>query len=185
MANFDDKVVYKLLEREDQRALHTGVLRLHKVKGDTGGWTIGGVARRKNPAWPGWKLVDRGERKLSVLMPYLKIFYRRNYWDKVKAGMMPDDLALPVFLFAVVSGTGRAALTLQIAVGASPDRQIGPKTMSKVSKMVVGRIIERMGMAKIMFYRDLVNRRPSSRKFLRGWINRSTSDIDLQQTINL
>ena len=184
MADFDDAVV-KLLEKEDRQALTSGVLNLHKVKGDTGGWTIGGVARRKNPAWPGWKLVDQGERRLSALMPYLKVFYRRKYWNRVRAGNMPEHVAVPLFLLAVVAGVGRAALTLQIAVGAAPDRKIGAKTLAAVKRMLIGRIIERMVLAEVMFYRDLANRSRSRRKFLRGWINRSTDHIDLKQTITL
>ena len=184
MADFDDAVI-KLLEKEDRQALTSGVLDLHKVKGDTGGWTIGGVARRKNPAWPGWKIVDQGERRLSVLMPYLKAFYRRKYWNRVRAGNMPEHVAIPLFLLAVVAGVGRAVITLQLAVGAVPDRKIGAKTLAKVRAMVVGRIIERMVLAEVMFYRDLANRSRSRRKFLRGWINRSTDHIDLKQTITL
>ena len=184
MADFDVAIL-KLLEKEDEQALKSGVLNLHKVKGDTGGWTIGGVARRKNPAWPGWKIVDQGERRLPVLMPYLKAFYRRKYWNRVRAGNMPEHVAVPLFLLAVVSGVGRAALTLQIAVGAAPDRQVGPKTLAKVRAMVVGRIIERMVLAEVMFYRDLANRSRSRRKFLRGWINRSTSGMDLHHTLTL
>ena len=185
MAEFTETVVLKLIEKEDRRALESGVLTLHKVKGDTGGWTIGGVARNKNPSWPGWRLVDRGERRLSVLMPYLKAFYRRKYWNRVQAGEMPEHVALPLFLLAVVAGVGRAAITLQVAVGAAPDRKIGPKTLTAVQRMVVGRIIERMGLAEVIFYRDLANRSPSRRKFLRGWINRSTSHINLTQTLTI
>lgn len=185
MAEFNETVLLELIEKEDRQALRTGVLTLHKVKGDTGGWTIGGVARKKNPSWPGWKLVDRGERRLSVLMPYLKAFYRRKYWDRTQAGEMPEHVALPLFLLAVVAGVGRAAITLQVAVGAKPDRQIGPKTLAAVRRMVVGRIIERMGLCEVMFYRDLANRSPSRRKFLRGWINRSTSHINLTQTLTI
>ena len=185
MADFNDAVIAKLLEKEDRQALTSGVLNLHRVKGDTGGWTIGGVARRKNPAWPGWKLVDQGERRLPALMPYLKAFYRRKYWNRVRAGNMPEHVAVPLFLLAVVAGVGRAALTLQIAVGARADRRVGPKTLAKVRTMIVGRIIERMALCEVIFYRDLANRSRSRRKFLRGWINRSTSDIDLKQTITL
>ena len=34
---------------------------LHKIEGDTGGQTYAGIARNKNPNWPGWGFVDRGE----------------------------------------------------------------------------------------------------------------------------
>lgn len=184
MADFDAAIL-KLFEKEDEQALRSGMLNLHKVKGDTGGWTIGGVARKKNPAWPGWKLVDQGERRLSVLMPYLKAFYRRKYWNRIRAGNMPEHVAVQLFLLAVVAGVGQAAITLQLAVGAVPDRKIGAKTLAKVRTMIVGRIIERMVLAEVMFYRDLANRSRSRRKFLRGWINRSTSDMDLHHTLTL
>ncbi len=172
-----------LLRVEDPNSLRTGVLNLHRVSGDTGGWTIGGVARNKHPAWPGWRLVDKGERRLAVLMPYLKAFYRVKFWDPVRANDLPPSLKIRIFLMAVVSGVGRTARLLQTAVGAKPDGIIGSKTLASVFALPVGRVIERMCLAEILFYRDLANRYASKRKFLRGWINRSTKTIDLSNTL--
>ena len=31
---------------------------LHTIPGDTGGMTYAGIARNKNPNWPGWNLID-------------------------------------------------------------------------------------------------------------------------------
>ena len=45
MADFDAAIL-TLLEKEDRQALKSGVLNLHKVRGDTGVWTIGCLARR-------------------------------------------------------------------------------------------------------------------------------------------
>jgi len=183
--DFFEHALRELIAKEDFPALSSGYLKLHKVPGDTGGWTIGGVARRKNPSWPGWRLVDQGERRLDVLMPYLSAFYRSRYWNVVRASDMPGNVAVPLFLLAVVAGIGRAALSLQLAVGAQPDRRIGPKTLAAAKQMKEGRVLERMALAEVMVYRDLANRSRSRRKFFRGWINRSTSHIDLSKTINL
>jgi len=53
---------------------------LHEVPGDTGGMTYAGIARNKNPQWPGWALVDKKEFGGS-LTPMVREFYRTEFWD--------------------------------------------------------------------------------------------------------
>ena len=44
-----------------------GGYKLHSVEGDRGGMTYAGIARKRNPQWPGWAAIDRGEITYSDL----------------------------------------------------------------------------------------------------------------------
>ena len=46
---------------------------------------------------------------------------------------LPPPLALLVFDAAVNNGVGRAAVWLQLAAGAAPDGQLGPRTLAAVA----------------------------------------------------
>lgn len=68
---------------------------------DNGGETYFGIARKFNPQWLGWKIVDEQKKKpnfpanlnekrneLSVLE---KNFYKVNYWDKFYGDMIRNQ----------------------------------------------------------------------------------------------
>jgi lysozyme family protein len=58
--------------------------------------------------------------------------YRREYWDKVRAGELPGPVALLVFDAAVNQGVSRAGRFLQLAAGVASDGKIGPATLAAV-----------------------------------------------------
>ncbi len=50
---------------------------------DVGGETYRGIARRYNPQWEGWDLIDdtKPNIKHTNLDPYVHKFYEEKYWD--------------------------------------------------------------------------------------------------------
>jgi lysozyme family protein len=77
---------------------------LHEVPGDTGGMTYAGIARNKNPQWPGWALVDKKEFGGS-LTPMVREFYRVEFWDKMRGNEISNqDVANTIFNFGVNAG---------------------------------------------------------------------------------
>jgi lysozyme family protein len=61
-----------------------------------------------------------------------KAIYKRDYWDRVRAGELVPPLALLAFDAAVNNGVRRAIQWLQVAVGAKADGVFGPATMALV-----------------------------------------------------
>lgn len=112
--------------------------------------------------------------------------YKPLYWDKVRGDeIAQQELANIVFDFQVNAG-GNAAKLLQKVLndmGAKPplavDGDIGTATMQALAGMDQKAVYMRYKQGRIDYYRDLVAKRPSLDKFLKGWLNRVNSFPDL------
>ncbi len=95
--------------------------------------------------------------------------YRASYWNAVRADALPPGLDLAVFDFAVNSGPGRAAKTLQRVLGVPQDGVIGPQTLAAIGRAPgVATIIMDLCDARMMFLRGL----PTFGTFGKGWTRR-------------
>lgn len=101
---------------------------------DPGGMTNLGVTKATYEAWIGYAVSEKIMRGLTV--DHVKALYKVKYWDAVRCDDLPAGLDLCVFDFAVNAGPSRATRYLQKMVGAAPDGQIGPRTLSLVEQMV-------------------------------------------------
>lgn len=144
---------------------------LHTVAGDTGGQTYAGIARNKNPQWPGWATIDQGGTPPAELV---RSFYRPHFWDANSLGDLADQrVASTVFDFGVNAGTGTAAKLAQLVVGTTPDGRMGPKTIAAMNAYSPDLFLAHYTLAKIARYRDIVRRDRVQAKFLLGWLNRA------------
>lgn len=137
---------------------------------DPGGETNLGVTKAAWSSYIGRPVKD-GEMK-ALTKDVVKPFYKAMYWDKLKCDSLPEGVDYVVFDFGVNAGTGQSAKFLQRAVGASDDGAIGPGTLSCVSKVEPSKILEDFSNQKEKFYKGIVERKPTSAKFLKGWLAR-------------
>ena len=86
---------------------------------DPGGETNLGISKR---AYPNEDIKALTKEKAAEI-------YRRDYWDSCKCNELPESMAIAVFDCAVNQGVKTASRLLQIAVGATVDGVIGPKTV--------------------------------------------------------
>lgn len=102
------------------------------VAGDSGGETYRGIARNKNPQWPGWAKIDafkvgvapadikrtmNSTRVHDALDADVLAFYRTDFWDKVRGDeISAQSIASWMFDFGVNSGPGAAIQGLQRAL---------------------------------------------------------------------
>ena len=98
----------------------------------------------------------------------VKPFYRKNYWDRVKADDLPPGVDYAVFDYAVNSGPARAARTLQECVGATKDGAIGPKTLEAVKARDAAELSKELCDKRLEFLQGL----PHFPTFARGWTRR-------------
>jgi hypothetical protein len=98
-----------------------------------------------------------------------RTIYRQNYFNKPKINELPQDLQASVFDMYINSGSN-AIKILQKAAGLPKKKQdgsVGPETLAAITSK------EEYADARIAFYKDLVKRKPKTKKYLNGWITRA------------
>ncbi len=94
--------------------------------------------------------------------------YRHYYWDVIRGDDLPAGVDYAVFDFAVNSGTGRAAKTLQSIVGSPADGAIGPNTLAAVrgkpAALTIGLLCDER--------QHFLERLPAFATFGKGWTAR-------------
>ena len=151
---------------------------LHNVAGDTGGMTYAGIARNKNPNWPGWNLIDHEALNNPLLTGMVRGFYKTEFWDRLRGdGITNQVVAESVFNFGVNTGMGVAVKLAQLIVGATPDGAVGGKTVEKFSNVEPEAFKKAYALAKITRYADICNKNRSQSKFLLGWLNRTLKGL--------
>jgi lysozyme family protein len=170
MANFE-QAFEKMIYDEGGYVLHT-------VPGDTGGMTYAGIARNKNPNWPGWKLIDHETTSNPLLSGMVRNFYKVEFWDRVRGDEIAQQVvAENIFNFGVNTGLGVAVKLAQLIVGATPDGAVGNVTLQKLNAAEPESFRKAYALAKITRYADICNRNRTQSKFLLGWINRTLKGL--------
>jgi lysozyme family protein len=150
---------------------------------DPGGETYKGIARTRNSKWSGWVNIDLQKNKTgfpknlendSDLQEKVLELYEANYWDKIRGDEINDqDIAESIFDFAVNAGPRTSVKLAQIAVGATADGIIGPKTLEKINSDDKRAFLATFALAKISRYVSICEKRKESRKYFFGWVRRT------------
>ena len=161
---------------------------------DKGGETYKGIARKFNPNWPGWPIIDEykmkhidfksllgGDEKLTLAV---KEFYKTMYWDKFKGDDLPYIIAEELFEQSVNLGTWKTAgINLQKALNLLNrngklfadlvvDGFIGTKTLRTVKLVKPRRLLKVLNGLQFMRYYELDTKNPSLEKYV-GWFDRT------------
>ncbi|MCP3943214.1 MAG: hypothetical protein GY710_17240 [Desulfobacteraceae bacterium] len=168
-----------------------GGYKLHKVKGDRGGMTYAGIARKRWPKWSGWGKIDAKEYD-AELTGMVRAFYKKEFWDRIRGDDMgAPEVAYHIFAFAVNAGLKTAVRMTQRIIGALPDGILGNKSFRRLNEMIQDEKDERIfvvtfSLFKIFRYKNIClndDRRDqdeliSNQKFLCGWINRVQKGLE-------
>jgi len=141
---------------------------LTDISGDLGGQTYAGIARKPNPSWVGWKLIDDGVMPNKTMV----MDFYKTIWNSVKCDDLPSEVDYLIYDFAVNAGAGQSAKLLQRAVGVTVDGKIGPITLAAVNSKDAKELIDLFTEQKKAFYNLIVQNRHEQVKFLKGWMNR-------------
>jgi lysozyme family protein len=152
---------------------HEGGFVNHRL--DPGGMTNLGVTQR---VWEEWVGHPVSEKEMRALTPAIVApMYKKKYWDKVAGDALPSGVDLAVFDFAVNSGPGRAAKTLQKVLGAVEDGAIGPNTLGKVLSVDSSKLVADYNTARLAFLMAL----PTWDTFGKGW-GRRVAEVTTEAT---
>jgi len=157
---------------------------------DAGGETYRGIARKYNPSWSGWNLIDDTKPNINnaSLDPYVREFYEAQYWDVNRLDDFDDqDVANEMFDTGVNMGIGRAGKFLQECLNylnrngslfddLVVDGKIGPASLAGLNE------IESNGDSEILLimlnvcqgrhYMEYMTKSPTQEKYARGWFKR-------------
>ena len=132
---------------------------------DAGGLTNYGISQRAYP--------DEDIRGLTV--ERAKELYKRDYWDRFKCGQLPDRIRHIYFDMCVNMGGGRATKILQEACNSKNSNKIDVD--GGIGKNTIKASINledfRLRAYRVMFYAELVMKKPDQIKFWVGWFKRS------------
>ena len=113
---------------------------------------------------------------LAMTPETAKKIFRRHFWDIPKLDSFRPLTAFGFYDFAVNAGVPRATKILQMSIGftgKNVDGRIGPKTRARISSFSDYEVAMGMVEQRADWYRHLSSVKPSSRVFLRGWLNRT------------
>ena len=139
---------------------------LHNVAGDSGGWTLWGIAYNHNKEM--FKTFD--DFKDTTYEEAAAIAYTK-YYRAINAFILPLEARLMYFDIAYNMGNSRAVKMMQGCAGVPQDGLIGPATREKMQYVTE----ECLYNARNSAYNRLVKANVTLVKFLKGWLNRSTA----------
>lgn len=154
---------------------------------DPGGETYKGIARSRNPKWPGWTRIDILKTKSNFprsldadteLQQQVRDLYEINYWHKVRGDDIANQaIANSIFDFAVNAGPTTSAKLAQFAINVEPDGVIGETTLSKLNDENARAFVAVFALAKIGRYIKICEGRADSRKYFYGWVRRTLEGV--------
>ena len=156
------------------------------VSGDLGGETYRGITRKNFPKWDGWKIVDEDKplknRQIidnEELENNVMDFYYDNFYTPMKIDKVEDMLISGHLLcHGVNAGIKTSVKLLQKAVinvynvKISVDGMIGSTTLKYTNGAKTNEVAREFIEQRNQYYKNLVSKNPSQRKFLNGWLNR-------------
>lgn len=139
---------------------------LHNVAGDSGGWTLWGIAYNANSeSFKNFDDFKDTTYEEAAAMAYTK------YYRAINAFILPLEARLMYFDTAYNMGNARAIKLMQGCAKVPQDGIIGPATREKMLYVTE----ECLYNARNTTYNNLVRANIKLTKFLKGWLNRSTA----------
>ena len=132
---------------------------------DSGGETKYGISKKAYP----------NEDIKGLTVERAKELYKRDYWDRFKVDNLPDRIRHIYFDMCVNMGGGRATKILQEACNSKNsykidvDGGIGKNTIKASANLEDFRLRA----YRVMFYAELVMKKPEQERFWVGWFRRS------------
>lgn len=150
---------------------------------DPGGMTNKGITARVYGQWLADTMdVDTEiteEVMRNIPENHVEQIYREEYWNRVAGDKLPAGLDWSVFDWAVNSGVGRSARTLQKIIAVTADGGIGPQTLAAVDEHDTEQLITDMFSRRQAFYERL----KTFEHFGKGWTRRN--EETLHQAVEL
>ena len=160
------------LEQAFERAKKTG---WSNDPSDNGGATMVGVTigtYRSYCRYRGWKTPSKQDLKNISYKVWRDIVYTM-FWNKWKADTIEDQTIANMAVDWVWHSGASTIKKIQALLGVTADGIVGPKTISALNND--DNIKNKIYQSRKSFFEGIVNRNPSQKKWLKGWMNRLNS----------
>lgn len=164
---------------------HEGGSRYSNHPADRGGPTRWGITAKTLGEWRKLGRPATADEVKALGQAEAEAIYRARYWDACRCGEIGDQLvAAKLFDLAVNAGPVAAVRMLQRAADrcqgtpVATDGVIGPKTLAAVAECDPGELMIELIHVATEFYLGIVNRDPTQRVFLTGWLRRARWPYD-------
>lgn len=143
---------------------------------DAGGATNKGVTlatwRRVGYDKDGDGDIDVADLKLISDEEAVNAVLRPHYWNRWKADQI-NSQSLANILVDWVWGSGKHGIVIpQRMLGVQADGIVGPKTLAALNGVDAKVFFDQLKVEREMFFRRIVEAKPTQRKFLKGWLRR-------------
>jgi len=170
---------------------------------DKGGETYKGIARKKNPQWKGWTIIDTLRKtkgfpailESNKALQTLKLdFYKSEFWDKLHLDEINNQAVTnEMFDTSVNMGQAIAAGFLQRALNTAnrnglyyPDLEVDSKissggaTIKAMNKHPRPEVIYKiLNSLQGMRYINIAEQNKSQEEFINGWFDQRIASLDL------
>jgi lysozyme family protein len=158
---------------------------------DKGGETYGGVTRKYNGEWYGWRHIDRAKKEngplsrnykieeveLWVLDYYLDIWVKEHFYE-----IKDQDIANYIFDFRVnVIGSIRTVQRVLIELGKTEVSVTGIMdeiTIHSINELNPDILLINLRDRRIKLYQHIVSKNKTQQIFLKGWLERANRICD-------
>lgn len=114
------------------------------VKGDNGGETYAGIARRFWSNWEGWSIVDQHKPlrhnqkiKSNELDRMVKAFYKKNFWDVIGGDSIEDQRTADILYdFGVNAGQSRSIRQIEKILGFPETGKISESLINAINNPI-------------------------------------------------
>lgn len=155
---------------------------LHIIPDDDGGPTVCGVTLgtyREYRKKKGLKTTTSEDLVQIGAEEWLDLF-KTMFWDKCLGDKMVSQAVADLIVDWYWMSRVYAVKRVQKVVGTYQDGIIGPKTLSAVNAFAADDwkvFLNRLNAERIDYYKAIVRKNPSKKKFLNGWINRANACV--------
>ena len=119
--------------------------------------------------------IDKDDVKLISEYDAVYVVMKPKFWDRWRADQIEDQSIANILVDWIWMSGFSKIKTVQSLLGLKPDGIVGSKTLAALNSGDHRAMFDKIWKRREKFYYSLVELRPSSKVFLKGWLNRLNS----------
>ena len=148
---------------------------------DSGGETYRGISRNNNPAWQGWKVIDKVKplafnQTLAAVDYYVNSYYFAKYFEGLNLHYINNTkVALACFDFAVHGGFTHAKVKNLLKQKYFRNAPTTTAYFAAINSVNPDSLASDIITLREQHLKDVILRDPVKKKYEKGWFNRITA----------